>query len=461
MKNLLKYSWMLLVALGLSSCEKLVEGYDEDPNNPTDAPASLMIEGVETANAFLHEGDLARTSGMWSRYFTGSGRQYVSYETYDVTSGDFNDSWTDIYYNVVAQARIVQRKASAAGEKGLAGVAQIYEAHSMGTAVALWGDVPYSEAADAELFPSPKYDSRAEIYASLQNLLDEAITNVDGIGSEYAVITQLGSWKEVAYSLKARYYLHTGEYANAIAAAEMGISSAGNSWSARHFNVGSTNSWNTYYSFLDWYRGGYMTADASYLYGLLKEGNVDYRGNSKTDEAGRLAWFFDDTGACAGYIYGEIVDPNWCDGAFSFDASFPLFTYAENQLILAEAKTRGNQDADALTHLNNVRAYNDATYGASAGAYASYDMADFEVGGMMHNGTSANSSLLEEVLEEKYVSMCGQIEGFTDLRRTDNLIGVPPTKGTTIPERFLYPQSEINSNPSTPSPIPGLFDPIQ
>ncbi len=72
-----------------------------------------------------------------------------------------------------------------------------------------------------------------------------------------------------------------------------------------------------------------------------------------------------------------------------------------------------------------------------------------------------DQALLREILEERYVSFFGQIEGFNDMRRTQNetLVRVPvlPNTGTQLPQRFLYPQSEIDRNTSTPSPIPGIF----
>jgi hypothetical protein len=38
------------------------------------------------------------------------------------------------------------------------------------------------------------------------------------------------------------------------------------------------------------------------------------------------------------------------------------------------------------------------------------------------------------------------------------VIGITPNSGSEIPQRFLLPQDEINSNTNTPSPIPGLFE---
>ncbi len=74
---------------------------------------------------------------------------------------------------------------------------------------------------------------------------------------------------------------------------------------------------------------------------------------------------------------------------------------------------------------------------------------------------TADQALLREILEERYVSFFGQIEGFNDMRRTqtETLVKVPvlPNAGAQLPQRFLYPQSEVDRNTATPSPIPGLF----
>ena len=88
--------------------------------------------------------------------------------------------------------------------------------------------------------------------------------------------------------------------------------------------------------------------------------------------------------------------------------------------------------------MNLVRAAHESNYGG----YNAYVITDSQV------NTTAN--LLKEILIEKYVSLFGQVEAFNDVRRTSNLIGVPVNNGTALPGRFLYPQSEINSNANTP-----------
>jgi len=132
---------------------------------------------------------------------------------------------------------------------------------------------------------------------------------------------------------------------------------------------------------------------------------------------------------------------------FAMDASYPMITYAETQLIIAEAEIKVNNDTGAaLDALNNVR--DELASKFPGGQYDDYDLADFATPG----------DLLNEIYLEKYKSLTGQTEAFRDMNRLGNPLGLTPIQGNSFPQRFLYPQSEINSNPNVPDPLPGLFD---
>ena len=136
-------------------------------------------------------------------------------------------------------------------------------------------------------------------------------------------------------------------------------------------------------------------------------------------------------------------------GRFSQTSPMKLASYVENQLILAEAKFKTGNEAGAREHLNNVRA-------DLRNQYASQD-------GFPDSDASGNV-LLKQILEEKYLALIGEVVTFHDLRRTRNFIGVPnkPTGSTgasDFPQRFLYPQSELDTNENIPSPLPEFFTP--
>ncbi len=77
------------------------------------------------------------------------------------------------------------------------------------------------------------------------------------------------------------------------------------------------------------------------------------------------------------------------------------------------------------------------------------------------DGVTADTALLREILQERYVSFYGQHIGWDDERRnrTDPAgIKLTPNTGTQLPWRFIYPQSELNSNANAPKPVPATFE---
>ncbi|MCB0563244.1 MAG: SusD/RagB family nutrient-binding outer membrane lipoprotein [Phaeodactylibacter sp.] len=439
--------------LSFSACSDFVDSYQEDPNNASDAPIEAVLNAAFTGTIIAHEGEDARLACMWSRQFTGSDRQYAALELYGVNAENFD--W-DKYYLVAENSKIVIDKSAATNDKLASGIARTLQAHSYGMMASMWGDIPYTQANKFLEFPDPAYDPQSDVYNDVQTLLDQAISDLSGTPTSSGIASldfyfggNATKWSQVASSLKARYALHLGQYSTAINSATKGVKSVGDEWIIPHTTGSYNQDQNIYYSFGQSDREGYMTANNAYLPAILDPANAAYRGNNKTDESARFAFAF--TGEESSY------DLNY-DGMWAATASFPLVTVIENELIMAEAEWRGNSDPDAaLTHLNNVRAMLAAQF--PAGKYEPYTLADFDNGGIASRpGLSRNDALLYEIMEEKYVSLMGQMEVFNDVRRTDNLLELPPTSGSQLPQRFLYPQEEIDANVNTPNPIPDLFE---
>lgn len=459
--------FLLLIAFSLGSCSKLVDGINTDPNAPIDADLNSMLTSLMVGNMNIQEGDLARFAGMWSGYFRGYTQQYQSYHQYTVIARNFDAAWQRIYSGLYKNMKITKEKALAVNNKRMVGVVQVLEANMLGTATSLWGDIPYTEAAD-ENFANPKFDSQAQVYQKIQVLLDSAIVNlgstafVDFAAQDIHFAGNMTRWIQTANTLKARYYMHVRDYPNALLAAQKGISSQANNFMAPH-NATNRGAFNLYFQFLSLDRPNWIDATGMFGVSLINPTGTRYRGNAKTIE--RARW---------NYFYNSATNVNFTvNGFFGQSTFFPLATFAENLLILAEAETRVNGFTPGLARLNTYRAYMNTgayittTY-LTAGnfKYDPYVAADFSAGGLENLGANPlaqDRALLREILEERYVSFVGQIEGYNDLRRTfketDVKIPLPLNFGTQFPQRFLYPQFEIDMNSSTPSPIPGVFTP--
>ena len=461
MKNLKHILTLATLGLSLGSCNKLVNGYDVNPNAPQDAPADQQLTAAELAEGLFLSGEIPRLTGIWTDFFTGSDRQYQGFELYNTSANDYDNAWGTAYATTLAQARLVQTKAQAVNNLRLLGIGQVVEAQIVGSITDLWGDVPYSEA----LKDTPgKFDPQPTVYAAVQTLLDQAIVNLpkNGISPGARDVFYQGtvaSWVAAAHSLKARYFLHVKNYAQAAAEAKLGIASkAGDMLMPYNATTANGKDANPYFDFITSTRYGYLSAEGpaaspaqgSYAYQLYTK-----RANAKTNELSRRNFFF--TTAYGAYA----VDLNVVNGAFKSNAYAPLVTYYETQAILAEALARTGDPAGARAALNNLRAYDAATYAAAGAKYSPYNAADFQPGGLVNTtaGQTADQALLREILTEKYLGMVGQLEPFNDLRRTSNLIGIPKKNGASpdLPQRLLYPQSEVDTNPNVPKPIPGLF----
>lgn len=467
MKKYICYSTLL--ALGLfASCKDLVDDLNVNPNNPLDATAPVMLTGVELSNIVVQEGEASRCAGVWAGYFEGLLFQYQSHQQYIVVANDFNTPWSFVFSSTIKNARLMRQKALDVNNKRLAGVAQVLEANSASTAADLWGDIPFSQA-NSEAYPNPLFDSQPQVYAAVQTLLDSAIVNLnstaflDFSAQDIHFQGNVVKWRQTAYTLKARNYMHTKQYALALAAAQNGINANANSLTAPH--IDNTGGSSLFYQFLVEDKGGYMGV-GQFAQNLINPTGSRYRGNAKTNERAR-----------ANYLYTNATTLNTgsVGGAFYKTTAYPLITYQENLLILTEADARLNGFTAGLARLNTYRAYLltggylTTPYIVAANLkYDPYLLTDFTAGGIKNPLATALTpaqALLREILEERYVTFLGQIEGFNDLRRTltetDIRVPLTPTVGTQLPQRFLYPQSEVDRNSAVPSPIPSLFTPTR
>jgi hypothetical protein len=466
----------LLLTAGIISCESMVDNLNTDLNNPTDASATLLLTGAQLGNVSVQEGHLARVASMWSGYFTGTDRQYKDIYSYNVTGASFNDVWQFVYQGVVEQTQLVIDKSQATNNRLVQGIAKITKAHALGTATACWGDIPMKEAANITNFPNPAFEPQIQVYGELQILLDEAIADLEsGVGTSPGIADihfsgDASKWKDAAYTLKSRFYMETKEYALATAAAEKGITSSSRSWVMLHGTTLSVNE-NLMYAFIARNRVGDINSSLALAPQILNPASPLYKGNVKTDETARYNFQFITVSATG---VAMPVSPNTNStttsrGLFGQSAPYPMVTYSENLLTLAESAARTTGFDAGLAKLNVYRAYLntggdlDATYktGTYKYKYEPYTAEDFAAGGIANkSGLAANQALLKEILLERYVTFNGQIVGFNDLRRTrTESVGVKltPSAGATLPERMIYSEAEVNSNTSAPNPVPGVF----
>ncbi|MGO4818745.1 SusD/RagB family nutrient-binding outer membrane lipoprotein [Flavobacterium sp. W22_SRS_FP1] len=458
MKIYIKKIICLTLLLSLFGCDQYLD-INEDPNVSTDVPAELLLKGMELADVQIQSGHLMRISQFWTGQMRGVDNLYGRINNYIISPEDSNDVWAFMYHGIMTQNDVIQKNSE---DELVKGIANIVEAHGIGTMASMFGDIPYSKVG---VETKAAFDSQIEVFQAAQVLLTSAITQLSSVSPSRKLSNDvlLGgnpvAWIQVANTLKARYYLMTRQYPEAYQSALLGVTSKVNSlrYAAAFTGYGSTmeNS-NLYNLILTGSRSGDLTSTGSFTQDLLDVSKVSSRNNNKTNESRRRDFLILDQ---AGIKSNRFSAAN---------ALMPLVSYEENLLILAETGFRTVGFNEGVLRLNALRSYlvsgnvfaGDPTLSLKYDAYVS---TDFDAGGIENkDNISSNKALLREIMEEKYVSCFGTLVPFDDFRRirsTDNDIAmpIPINSGSSYPERFLISQDEINGNEFAPSPIPGLF----
>lgn len=461
----------------LFSCSKSFEELNYNPNAITTdelIPPNLLIKGTMLADISINMSHLQRISGMWSGQYRGEIALYLGLYNYDFSSEESNSAWSYLYNGIIKQNRQIQKYYDLNGldsqGKLISAISKVIEAHAVGTATSIWGDIPYSEAV-VDGIEDPKFDKQSAVYTAIQKVLDDAITLLNDASTLNTLNEDIffggdkNKWKAVAYTLKARYFVQTKQYGLAYTAAGNGVSSHAGTLKFTPLASRATGSENVLYRFMAGNRKGYMSVDNTFCRDLLSSTAGKTRRNAKTDEQARRNYLR--AGSASGtnrtYIINGELTP------------MSMVSYQENLLILAETGARTVSFAEGLTQLNNVRAFLKSTDSfdlrfssdADDKIYNDYVTADFDAGGMENSDNIVPlRALLREIVEERYVTGFGTFMPWNDLRRlrteTDIVVPVPFNKsGVTMhPQRLIISQNELNTNPNATSGL-SIFDPTE
>jgi starch-binding outer membrane protein, SusD/RagB family len=423
----------LALGLGLAggACSDFLTGpkLSDNPNRPTVANNANLLVSAETNLAFQSESHLARTVCIWMQQCAGTNKQYLALGLYITGDDDYYyDGWIDAYTRGgLLDLRRIQHTALDLADSAYAGVAYVLEAWLIGQTADVWGDIPYSQAADST-FAAPAPDPQQQVYATVQAKLDTAIlflatTTAPPGGEDLVYEGDVTKWAALANTLKARFYLHTAErdptaYQKAFDAASVGIVDPTGDYLAFHSDATTeSNIWHQFVA-VSWPQ--YLSA-GKFLVDLL---------NATADP--RLPQYFaqNSDAIFVGAAPGQNVSVNPSElSETRLDPSFrqPLATHVENELILAEAAFQIG-DASAQAHLDNAR---------TAQGLPTIPLAG-----------------LASIMTEKYVALFQNLEVWNDYKRTCLPALTPASGASQIPVRLVYPLSERTANPSISSPGP-------
>ena len=486
---------MAVSLLMLASCDA---GFEEMNVNPTQASQvdpnfkltniQVRISGERYENwrtNLIYSSVMIQHFATLPTYWAGDKYTYI---------GSYSAAMWDRYYPNIARniEDLLLQTSGDPEDANLHHIAQVVRVIMYHRLTDLYGDIPYSEAGKGfiEGITQPKYDSQSDIYADMLAKLEAAATGLNGANRTFGTGDlmyqgDVEKWRKLANSLMLRLGMR-------LVKADPG---AAQSWVAKAI------------------AGGTMTSNADIAYVPHNDPTGWRNGNGSVflvDRSPRLSKFFVDWMVSHGdprlEVYGVIPvagadpvgmpngkisggsdpangienDPSWvsCDSGASpcgMDVYMqpnpmikgqddPMFfmTYAEVELLKAEAAVRGWHSGNAATHYENgVRAAMEylAMYDPNA-AIAAADIDTYLAANAYNPSTG-----MQQINEQLWAAvLLNEYEAFANWRRTGypqlTSVNYPGNvTGGTIPRRLRYREAEAVANPENYSAAVGKQGP--
>lgn len=496
-----KISVLFLVLITFASCKKYLN-VNTTPNNPSVVPPTVILPETTIGLAFANSNDLNRATSALVQHIAGVANQTAAYDIYNL-DGSFDNQWNgEIYGNTLNDLQILIDQ-YAATSPAYSGIAKLEMAYVYSMATDIWGEVPYSQAAQGLKYPTPRFDKQEDIYQGnttlgITSLFDLVKSGLADIAKTPNVLTpgaddvvykgDLTKWARMGNTLLLKFAIQVSNKNPALAASTITSVLTGNNYinsNALDFEVpfgATTGNQNPIYSFNNVNRGGDQMLSLRLL-------NLERSLNDTI----RLSKFFTkpripggvtgtptfvafDNGATATvptlsitvaplvyYLrskYGTYptgaTDSLLTTTSPGGQAPIRILTYAQVQFILAESALILGTAGSANTYYQAGITASMQKVGMTALEITNY----FATNPTVVNLSGTPEQQRQQIITQKYISWIGNgIEAFNDYRRTgypilalvNNAAGDNPN---VIPTRLPYTQTELSSNPNAPSPRP-------
>lgn len=510
MKKFKYLAFASIFALGLVSCGDFDDtNIDPEHLNEGNLPTEYLFTNAQH-QALGSDWDMWRTgciySAQWIQHLT-SIDWWPYYGRYEYSDGYSASFWDTFSGDRGAMRDITTCYDKWQGEEGLEvdwNMARVMRIYAFAKMSDLYGDIPYSQAGRPSQYSYPVYDKQEDIYRSMLAELDEAQANLSGtakMGKQDVYFQgDASKWKKFANSLMLRLAMRLVKVDEATAKTYAQKALANGLLESNDDNVKLNHP------------GGVTTNDSAEPFAkinahedkefFLSKTFVDILKSTNDPRISLLGTVCDDPSISVqspDFQYGNCdpaIQEGLPSGGYSNSPSSEFFigqvdtrfnndeflanyaskfsvpnrytysdpeaptfiiTYAQTQLLLAEAAFRGYIDGDAKTYFENgiraamaqfsqfpkatalVNAYLTAT---AVNEYVNSELANFE------------GNELDKINTQYWINTFGDPhEAFANWRRSDfpkltasPYAGYKESKSTIIPRRFCYPQTESQVN---------------
>lgn len=508
MKKILLYTGLASVVL--TGCTKDFNAINTNPINTTAAtfdPNYLLSNSQWTfVDAVAgYNGPFLFQNG-WTQIMASTSSGGASYHSNDdkyVASGNTLDyqgrSWSNEYRAASLAYEMQSLTTGKTAYANLNSIAVIMKVLALQKVTDIYGDCPYTQALQAKAGVSlPVYDKQQAVYTAMLTDLDGAISKLDASkdvpSADEFYAGNIAKWKKFGYSLMLKLAMRLTKVDAATAKTWAEKAYAGGTFAAVSddaiVKADNTNGYGNGYAnalrvtddlyqvrwgktFIDW-----LKAKADPRLGVIAEvppaglaaNQTMATGNSTAASQKGLPNGYDLNGAATDITTSSSYTGGTGSGSdftklglysrptqFYRDQSGPLFvlTYAETELLLAEAAVRGwSVGSTASVHYQNgvAAALQSLTSYGSAATISAATATTYAAANPLDISTTTNS--LQMINEQIWATTGAEmnfIETWCNWRRSGYPVLTPVVytgnfSGGTIPRRQPYPPSESSLN---------------
>jgi len=481
MKIINKILILVLFGFVLASCDSTFLDVNENPNEPTNVPANLLLPVAQDYSAKSISSYDRRGLNTLGNMFMYNWSQSDGYSWYNdefqyaINSTFYSTIWDYTYGRALKQYQAIDNPEF--GNNYVA-IAKIMKSLHFQTLVDVYGDIPYSEALLRGENPTPKYDNAEDIYDDLIVVLDNAINMIknapatDPVPSSDDIIFggNMTDWIKLANTIKLRILVRESDLTSKAAyvsteLANINAEGTGFITSDVVANPGYVQEenkqspfWNNYGqdtsgAYINNYKATCATDFVLNKLTSLSDNRIDYiyqipaNGPHKGVPQGWTSYPDD-------YTFGWVsnIGPGLLKGpgqdAVIFALSDAFFLQAEAQMkgmLPGDPKT--SFDSGVAASFNYLGASGAATYTSSGNPLTDY---------------SASTNKLETIMVQKWIALNGidAAQSWFDYSRTGYPSDLPislMSPSSNRPVRLIYPASEITNNGAN---VPAQHDPF-
>jgi hypothetical protein len=469
----LSVALLAATALVAAACQTDLTGLNVNPNSPsldTPPPPGTIFARATSSMMGRYGGAAYQLSGVELLAQHIAQTQYPDEDKYNYRVLTIDGYFTGPYTSELMDFQQVINVGKAQKDPNTWGPAAVLQVYSFQALTDMFGDVPYSEALQGTTGASlkPKYDAQKDIYYGMVKSLADATTAMGsgaGMGSLDPIYGgDAAKWKKLSNGLRLRLAMRmqkadlakaNTELAAAIAASGGLLSS--NADNARIVWPGDQvfdNPWAANFATRDDHRMSKTLMDVlianndprlPYIAQPVSGTTSTYAGQPNGLDVAAAGTYANKASRPGAMFYpGKTAYGTY--GSTGRSAPSYMFTFAEQNFILAEAANRGMgglNAGQAAAYYNAGVTASITQWGGSAADAAAY----LAQPAIAYQGGAAG---LTQILTQKWIAFFSQgEEAWSDWRRTGvpaNIVAGPSAILNYVPRRMLYASSEQSVN---------------